>query len=140
MQVQTRTNIAIREASSMVGRPQNCLRESSPTGNGTSDLAVVVTVIVAVAAVAPPTGTITGETLHAIAGAPLQLSTTFPLNPPAAPNESICAAGWPAVTVAVAVDAGAREKSGGGGGAAVTVSVLSVVWVRVVDVPTILTK
>jgi hypothetical protein len=125
----------------MVGRPQNCLRESSPTGNGTSDLAVVVTVIVAVAAVAPPTGTITGETLHvAIAGAPLQLSTTFPLNPPAAPNESICAAGWPAVTVAVAVDAGAREKSGGGGGAAVTVSVLSVVWVRVVDVPTILTK
>jgi hypothetical protein len=42
--------------------------------------------------------------------------------------------------VTVEVDAGAREKSGGGGGAAVTVSVLRVAWVRVVDVPTMLTK
>jgi hypothetical protein len=60
-----------------------------PTGNGTSDLAVVVTVTVAVAAVAPPTETVAGEILHVVvAGAPLQLSATFPLNPPAAANES----------------------------------------------------
>jgi hypothetical protein len=61
-----------------------------PTGNGSSDLAVVATETVAVAAVAPPTDTIAGETLHvAIAGAPLQVNATFPLNPPAAPSESI---------------------------------------------------
>jgi hypothetical protein len=61
-----------------------------PTGNGTPDLAVVVTVTGAVAAVVPPTETCAGETLHvAVVGAPLQLSATFPLNPPAAPNESM---------------------------------------------------
>jgi hypothetical protein len=45
---------------------------------------VVVTVTVAIAAVAPLTEAVAGETLHvAIAGAPLQLSATFPLIPPA---------------------------------------------------------
>jgi hypothetical protein len=74
----------------MVGRLRNRLRESLPTGNGTPDLAVVVTVTVTVAAVAPPTETIAGEMLHAaVAGAPPQLSATFPLNPPAAPSASM---------------------------------------------------
>jgi hypothetical protein len=74
----------------VVGRPGNCLSESFPTGNQNCDLAVVVTVSVAVAAVIPPTETVAGETLHAVvAGAPLQLSATVPLNPPPATNESI---------------------------------------------------
>ena len=101
----------------------------------------MITVTFAVAAAAPLTGTMAGETLHvAVAGAPLQLSAILPLNPPPAPKESIYVAVCPAVTVDVAVDVGEREKSGGGGGAEVTVSVLRVAWVRVVDVPTMLTK
>jgi len=88
VQIQARISIAIRSAISAIGRPGNSLGERWPTGNGSSDLAVVVTVTVAVAAVAPPTDTIAGETLH-VAIAPLQVNATFPLNPPAAPSESI---------------------------------------------------
>jgi hypothetical protein len=73
----------------MVGRPLNSLIESLLTGNTICDLAVVVTVTVAAAGVAPLTATVDGETLHVVvAGAPLQLNATLPLKPPPAPSDS----------------------------------------------------
>ena len=90
VKLQVRIAIDIKKTSGRFGRRGNSVGESFPTGNDTIDLAAVVTVTVAVAAAGPPTATVGGETLHVVvAGAPLQLIATLPLNPPIAPSESV---------------------------------------------------